>query len=628
MSTTPNIGLYKHDNVSTNTDQFDIDKSLNKNWDKIDTEIGELQATVTAFNFKGEVDTYTNLQKKTKTKGDVWYCTEKKLFYACNGSTWSPANVGMDLDYVNNIKNKFIRIMQEIETPPPACGENLSFMDSKKGKFKSFNIRGNSKQETSTQGQQLFDINKCKNEDVNGNSNSTRIRSALIKNNDNLTFGANNLGNIQFLVMYYDSINATSSTNSGWKKATYTVPKSTAPYARVLFMKDTGNTDINISDISNINFMINNGTTLLPYEQFTPTSPSPDYPSEVKSCGETINIFDGVFEWGNYDYATGAKVDNNTIMRSVNKMNVENLKQLTFVKPDSGFTIGLRLYSEDGTYVGRTTASSATAGSSTVSLESNVVNKPIKYMHIIIPNATNLNITLGINKDLSTKFIPYGQGKINITVDNNKDKTVTNYQLQTYTVPTQKPFRSIGDTRDTFIKEDGLWYEKHLINRIILNGTEDWEAQNGGNRFFLKIFYFTEQNKPIIVPISSYGPVLCSHFKAVRAGDTWAGVTGISYDNSATFDISCTNIATDVATFKNWLKAQYDAGTPVTVDYVLAKPELIPCTKEQNAILDEIYDNAETYDDVTHIYSTDEVAPNIECTYCKDINRLFNSIEI
>ena len=41
MSNTTNLGLFKHDNPPTNENQFDVEKSLNENWDKIDEFAGE-----------------------------------------------------------------------------------------------------------------------------------------------------------------------------------------------------------------------------------------------------------------------------------------------------------------------------------------------------------------------------------------------------------------------------------------------------------------------------------------------------------------------------------------------------------------------------------------------------------
>ncbi len=41
MSETKNLKLFKHDNVTTNTNPLDINKALNPNWDKLDEAIGE-----------------------------------------------------------------------------------------------------------------------------------------------------------------------------------------------------------------------------------------------------------------------------------------------------------------------------------------------------------------------------------------------------------------------------------------------------------------------------------------------------------------------------------------------------------------------------------------------------------
>ena len=45
MSETTNLKLFKHDNPETNTNLFDITKSLNENWDKIDTYVINSEST-------------------------------------------------------------------------------------------------------------------------------------------------------------------------------------------------------------------------------------------------------------------------------------------------------------------------------------------------------------------------------------------------------------------------------------------------------------------------------------------------------------------------------------------------------------------------------------------------------
>ena len=42
MSETKNLKLFKHDNPTTNTNKFDVEKALNQNWDKIDEYSGKV----------------------------------------------------------------------------------------------------------------------------------------------------------------------------------------------------------------------------------------------------------------------------------------------------------------------------------------------------------------------------------------------------------------------------------------------------------------------------------------------------------------------------------------------------------------------------------------------------------
>ena len=68
--------------------------------------------------------------------------------------------------------------------------------------------------------------------------------------------------------------------------------------------------------------------------------------------------------------------------------------------------------------------------------------------------------------------------------------------------------------------------------------------------------------------------------------------------------------------WKAYLKEQYEAGTPVTVYYVLATPIEI----EQ-----EVIELPYSYDEVTHISTNSEVEPELEVTYySKEIPNMNN----
>lgn len=71
MSYTTNLDLFKHDNPSTNTDDFDVEQALNNNWNKIDEFAGTggrvtelIEALTTPITGTGENITLNNTAKK------------------------------------------------------------------------------------------------------------------------------------------------------------------------------------------------------------------------------------------------------------------------------------------------------------------------------------------------------------------------------------------------------------------------------------------------------------------------------------------------------------------------------------------------------------------------------------
>ena len=184
------------------------------------------------------------------------------------------------------------------------------------------------------------------------------------------------------------------------------------------------------------------------------------------------------------------------------------------------------------------------------------------------------------------------------------------HQEQSYIMPTQQPMRSIGDIRDTFIKKENKWYERHYVQRLILNGTEGWNYDKNNNRF-----YFAKAGN------KGSGYIMSSHY--LRGDTTKQNNTCEIWSSAILFR---DERFTEREDFKNMIKAKYDEGIPVYVDYVLAEPLDIECTEEQSKILDEL-ENARTYKNVTNIYSTDEISPIIDLDYAKDLETLLNNTQ-
>ena len=136
------------------------------------------------------------------------------------------------------------------------------------------------------------------------------------------------------------------------------------------------------------------------------------------------------------------------------------------------------------------------------------------------------------------------------------------------------PLYGIGEYRDEwdYVTKKGI----RRIAKKEFTGTEGWQAygsNTGENGFYswrYKIPTLNAKGIKQILAISTHFPSFTSY------GDLYYGkaegvYAGTVNDTSAwvVFGTTCST----AAEFKNWVKEQYEAGTPLTVYYVLAEPE-------------------------------------------------------
>lgn len=193
-------------------------------------------------------------------------------------------------------------------------------------------------------------------------------------------------------------------------------------------------------------------------------------------------------------------------------------------------------------------------------------------------------------------------------------ETATEYvegKSQTKALYTQQPFRAIGDVKDRFVKQNGVWYEEHSIERLILNGTENWgkSSNTNNNVFYIQAIFNTLINKGI------------SNYFTYRV--VWdIDIVGIEIYNNRNLRFGL-GLNSEITTLEQWkakLTELYNAGKPVYVDYVLAEPLLIPCTPEQVEVLESL----QSYDKITYysVDKTNNVQANIKLIYKQDINAI------
>lgn len=737
MSTTKNLGLFKHDNPATNiTDQFNVDKALNQNWDKTDEAFGKdrdrldlLEASNTIYDFKGKVDTLANLQLKTKTQGDVWYCEEDSTYYTYTGTDWIPVNLNLKLGVIDELKAKTIKCLQEVETPTPVSGTSIDLSDSADAKITELKISGNSRQETRS-GKNKIEITKTTTT-VNGCTHTIKDGTDTLSGTS--TAWAN-------LIIYSFTGDGKTYTLSGSPTSSKNIFISAHDNTqnKDLAISKNGSTGTFIAPSENsIDIIICVGSNItLENELFKPqlelgstateweqggAMPSPDYPSEVESCGDNINLFDkstttdgkyinnsgfeetqsdamhsdyiqielnkDFYISGRNDWASIALYDKNkafleriatTKPNGILNITNSNCKYIIInallvdketLKIEKGsiptqyspygqgcinevicnknlFNVSiLNDYSQNGLTLIKNKGTNKIKLNGTPSADFTIYSKDFDINKLKIGSTYSLskdfdNITFNFEvfennsntasvwkKSITmqksyTRVRVYVQGKANTTFNNQEialqlekgnATEIVAHQSQTYIIPTQQPFRAVRDIRDTFIKKNNKWFERHYIFRKIFDGTETFtkETRNEVTNFYMSLEGFGSQKG-----YCNILPVVNNDSYIANILFIWSNLNGFSM----MFDTSRFGTLSD---YKSYLKSLYDAGTPAYLDYVLKEPLDIECTEEQSTILFDIEQNAKTYDKVTHMYSTDEVSANIEVTYKKDIETLF-----
>lgn len=160
-------------------------------------------------------------------------------------------------------------------------------------------------------------------------------------------------------------------------------------------------------------------------------------------------------------------------------------------------------------------------------------------------------------------YEPYGY-KIPFTTaaeDGSESITTTAYL--------DKPLYKIGDYADT------LCYAEQKVDRVvrenILTGNEDWRLQSINSNGIANFYFYPNGTTPSFV---SDNFVLSSHFEQQNTTIANTNSEGVFLANRYIVYIRVKQErASTITDFKSYLAAQYAAGTPVKIYYVLQTPE-------------------------------------------------------
>ena len=159
-------------------------------------------------------------------------------------------------------------------------------------------------------------------------------------------------------------------------------------------------------------------------------------------------------------------------------------------------------------------------------------------------------------------------------------------------------------------KDYNRFVYRNPIRTVVYNGDENWKKG------------LTTVTNMYCIPlpkVSAYG--ISSHFQSIEYSQYQNGVEGMHTSNTATLYINASQFAT-LEEFKAFLKAQYEAGTPVTFVYAVRNEKDIietPLTEEEIQAYKALHTN---YPNTT-IYNSDGAGAEVE--YVADIKNYIDN---
>ena len=217
--------------------------------------------------------------------------------------------------------------------------------------------------------------------------------------------------------------------------------------------------------------------------------------------------------------------------------------------------------------------------------------------------------------------------------DGNTSTEIVKAENQEFVVDVQQPLLE----GDTFVRQDGKWYEKHNWKTMSFDG-QNMASQAGGNFADFKengnIARMFEIKDLLISSIRS--DIFCD--KLPRQADSmWNGKsTGIQSwqgKNKILISLPFDDVEKKYGqklTVDNYVTAfyMYLQDEVLIISYPLAKPILLECTEAQSKVLDEIYNKAHTYKNITNISAESaEVNPIVSLKYLKDVETEHNKLQ-
>lgn len=544
--------------------------------------------------------------------------------------------INANADELENCKIEIVRLKNDLQSSQltrEVSGDSIDLNDSSNARFNKFEIYGNHKQETRTGKNHFF--TSTSSSTTNGITYTPQADKSSIIVDGTATDNATKwliVDAAQFKLeagSYVLSscgtcdnsiyIGLGGKTSSGAEKFNIT-EKGTAVSFNInedvylnCYIQTVSGTQIENKLIKIM--IVKAGVDYQNYESYG-AMPSPDFPSEIKTVGGNINLLNNTLQSQTINGLTVTVNDDKSVKIAGTATSNTNL---VFDRHDGKLAAGTYTLKDCQTFIESTENHGWWAEGQTRTFTSEATLSNSGFYKYYSANTT-VNETIYpmlVKGTMATSYVQYSQGSVEIKVVNND-----NTQEQVITMPTQQEMLQ-GDYFDWENEK-----EVHNWEKLILTGDEYYTNPQ------TNLYNLGNLNKKSI-PNLNLIVLQCNKYKAVKSVST----NNEFLNENADVDYVCgfhtnqTEIRikdarfSSLTEFKNNIKQQYDAGTPVIIYYKLLKPTECDFTNKQKAVAKQIKETLHTYKNVTHIYSDDEISPIVNVEYAKDLNTTISNIQ-
>lgn len=455
MSETTNLKLFKQDNPTTNTNNFDIEKTLNDNWDKLDENAGTTNKKLESLE---KVDSTTN-ETITAIKEEQTTQNEN-IEKNAEGIAQNKKNVDEEL---TKIKKENSLLKSQIPTGT-ASGNSIHLWDSSNMDFQC-KLRGGSRQGT-REGYNL--LNVPSNFEITSSQNnrivpiSLKANTAYTINVDEVNSDNTTLSEILFRFRYNNQDVKYVPMLLRTKKVSFSATSD----IDTVWIYSANNYDTSATTNTTFkNLMIYEGEEDRSYEEYG-VSPSPDFPSEIKNVGDDVNL---AYISSKTDYNYSSTLEKDAVLINGTSTNAGNI--VLYLNGDDGITLKankkyiVRLFF-DGDVTGNGYKTIYLQGMTIGDIASNkMVTKEIILSEDKVCKTINLDLSANCTFDnMKVKVMITENGKLKEYIPYNCIK-VTIHNKNLYKV--EKVINDSNTPRFTFLREENVEFTTGAIPLII-----------------------------------------------------------------------------------------------------------------------------------------------------------------